>query len=133
MRILLVALLLASWPSPAWAKTIKISKGSINVNQLHDELLAQFPTWKGTPRPQGGYANPLLYVEHTDQEIRLAVPDDADEAAVQAVVAAHVPRSRVNHPPAPTTVEERLKRLEAAMGLDRPDANASARQASGSR
>ncbi len=94
MRTILFLTLVWAWTSIAWAKTVKIPKGSIEVNQLHDELLARFQEWRGTKQADGTYVKPLLRVEHTDQEIRLAVPDDADEAAVQAVVAAHTPRPR---------------------------------------
>ena len=89
---LLVLLLLCLGSTAAWAKTIKIPKGTVSVSQLHDELLTKFPAWRGTPQPNGSFRDPLLRVEHTDQEIRLTVPEDTDAAAVQAVVTAHKPK-----------------------------------------
>ena len=89
---LLVLLLLCPWSTAAWAKTIKVPKGMVSVSQLHDELLTKFPAWRGTPQPNGTFVNPLLRVEHTDQEIRLTVPEDTDETAVQAVVKTHKPK-----------------------------------------
>lgn len=47
---------------------------------------------------------PRLRVEGTGDAIALAVPDDADEAAIAAVVEAHVPRERTAEP----TLNERL-------------------------
>jgi len=92
MRTLLVLLIICSWATVAWAKTVKVSKGSKNANQLHDELLARFPEWRGTQKPDGTFVNPLLRVEHTDQEITLTVPDDAPDGQLQAVINAHVPK-----------------------------------------
>jgi len=92
MRVLVLFLVLSSWTSAAWAKTLKVPKGTTNVNQLHDELLNQFPAWRGAQQPDGTFINPLLRVEHTDQEIRLSLPDDTDERVIQAVVKAHRPK-----------------------------------------
>lgn len=92
MRTLLVLMLVVMVVPAAWAKTITIPKGPISVSQLHDELLQQFPRWKGTQQADGSFINPLLRVEHTDQEIRLTTPDETDETAVQAVVKAHKPK-----------------------------------------
>ena len=88
--MMLVSLLV--WPSPVWAKTLRVPKGTIQVNQLHDELLTRFPEWRGTRQPDGTYADPLLGVEHTAQEITLRVPEDTPEASVQAVITAHAPK-----------------------------------------
>ncbi|MBI3615561.1 MAG: hypothetical protein HY211_03475, partial [Candidatus Omnitrophica bacterium] len=76
----------------AYAKTLKFSRGGAHVDQLHDELLSAFPAWKGTQQPDGSYERPLLSVESTPAEILLTVPDEAPEAAVRQVVAAHVPK-----------------------------------------
>ena len=92
MRVLLAVLLGCVWTPVVWAKTLTVAKGTMHVNQLHDELLTRFPVWRGTQQPDGSFLDPLLRVEHTTQEIRLSVPDTADEAAVQAVITAHVPK-----------------------------------------
>lgn len=94
MRSFLVFVIVCSWLTPAWAKTVKIPKDAANVNQLHDELLNQFPAWRGTQLPDGTFTNPLLGVESTDEEIQLTLPDNADETAVQAVTNAHTPKAR---------------------------------------
>lgn len=94
MRVLVLVMLLCSWTPVAWAKMVKVPRGRIDVNQLHDELLQRFPAWKGTSQADGTFTNPLLGVESTDEEIRLALPENADEAAVQTVIAAHAPKAR---------------------------------------
>jgi len=94
MRILLVLILSCLWVGEASAKVLKIPKGSMDVNQLHDELLAKFPAWRGTQLPDGTFTDPPLRVEYTDQEIMLMVPDNADETAMQAVIKAHTPKAR---------------------------------------
>lgn len=82
----------------------------VTANRLHEELLAAFPTWRGTLRPDGSgiYEQPLLTVESdADGQLRLYVPDDADEGAIAAVIAAHDP-SRLSLPQL-----RRLRRLQA--------------------
>jgi hypothetical protein len=119
-RYVAIVLLICSWAPGAWAKTIKIPKGSINVNQLHDELLERFSTWRGTQQADGSFRDPVLRVEHTDQEIILTVPDNADEAAIQSMVASHVPRPRATGPAQDPlkVLEQRVSRLEALVGLE---------------
>lgn len=91
----LIGVLLWCWCLPCEAKTITVPKTGKNENQLHEELLAAFPQWAPLAQPDGFKVDPgLLRVESTATEVRLTVPDDADEAAVQAVVAAHTPRPR---------------------------------------
>ena len=109
----------------AWAKTVKVPKGSIHVNQLHEELLGVFPTWRGTPQPDGTFADPLLGVESTDQEIILTVPDTTQDAAVQAVITAHKPKPKTDKAaeerakdPSSMTLNERVKRLEILLGAE---------------
>ena len=54
--------------------------------KLNDELVAAFPSWQATP---DGAA---LYMLSSDgATVRIDAPDDADEPAVAAVVAAHDP------------------------------------------
>lgn len=123
MRILLALVIACSWMAPAWAKTLKIPKRSINATQLHDDLLDRFPEWRGREQPNGTFTDPLLRVEFTDEEITLTIPDEADEAIVQSVVASHVPGRRADKaagrvpPPSPLALEERVRQLEAALGL----------------
>lgn len=122
MRTILILLLACGGMAPAaWAKTLRLPKGSIEADQLQDELVARFPAWRGTQRPDGVFINPSLRVEYTDQEIRLDVPDDADEAAIQAIVAAHMPRPRnpARGGDAETAMlEERVSEIETRLGID---------------
>lgn len=125
MRILLMVIVLGLSSPAAWAKTLKIPKGTIQVNQLHDELLAAFPAWRGTSQPDGGFADPLLRVESTEQDIRLTIPDTTPDALVQAVINAHKPQSKRDKAaeakakdPSTLTVEERVKRLEILLKAD---------------
>ena len=126
MRQLLLLVMLMGLALPgAWAKTLTIPKGSIQVNQLHEELLSAFPAWRGTPQADGTLVNPLLQVESTEQEIRLTVPDTTPEAAVQAVVAAHKPTPKRDKAaeekakqPSSLTLEERVKRIEVILGIE---------------
>ena len=122
MRTLVVVLGLLLGSHLVWAKEIKIPKGSINVNQLHNELLDRFPGWRGMPQADGAFLHPLLGVEHTAEEILLTVPDDANEAAIQSVVAAHTPQLPVAAKNAQQssdiTLEERVSRLERLVGQE---------------
>lgn len=125
MRIVLLLIMFCVWAAPVSAKTLKVPKGSIDVNQLHEELLDRFPAWHGTRQPDGSYEDPALYVEYTDEEIELTVPESASEAAIQAVVAAHRPRPDVDEDavlraqdPSTMTLEERVARLEALTDLE---------------
>lgn len=122
MRHVLVVMLVCALATPAWAKTVKISKGTINATQLHEELLARFPQWRGTPQPDGSLADPLLQLGYNKQEIILMIPDDADEAAIHAVVAAHIPKAkkakkRANRQ-ATMTLEERVSEIETQLGME---------------
>lgn len=66
--------------------------GQLSVNQLHDELLQRFPSWRGVQKPDGSYTDPRVQVEQTATEIVLTMPDGTNESAVRAVIDAHVPR-----------------------------------------
>ena len=125
MRILLIVLVLGLGCPAAWAKTIKVTKGSMQVNQLHEELLAAFPAWRGTAQLDGSFTDPLLQVESTDTEIRLTVPDTIPDASVQAVIQAHKPRPKRDKvaeekakDPSTLTLEDRMKRLEIMLKAD---------------
>ena len=75
----------------ASAQELQVSRGSMNVNQLHQELLSAFPSWRGASLPDGSFENPLLSVESTAQEVRLSFPDGTDVQQVHAVIQAHQP------------------------------------------
>jgi hypothetical protein len=61
------------------------------LNKLHDELLAALPALRPIAGPDGQPAAILLVEGLPDGVLRLTVPDDADAAAITAVVAAHDP------------------------------------------
>jgi hypothetical protein len=67
-----------------------------NLSQLHDELLAAIPAL----RPLNGV--PQITVEGKDNSIRLTVADNADDAAITAVVNNHTPAP----PPAPADLKQ---------------------------
>lgn len=56
------------------------------LGKIHDELLAAIPAL----RPAGGQ-DALLLVSGDGETLKLVVPDSADRAAIDAVVAAHDP------------------------------------------
>ena len=59
-----------------------------NLSRLHDELLAAIPTLRPIPNARGEN-EPVMAVEGRGDDIWLTVPDDADEAAIAAIVQAH--------------------------------------------
>lgn len=62
--------------------------GAFKQALLMDELLAAFPEWWVDEEEQ---RHCLLTLEGNAEGVRLTVPDDADEDAIAAVVAAHNP------------------------------------------
>ena len=63
--------------------------GTLNVNVLHDALLADptYVAWKGTwDATNGWWYDPLLGVKHNPTTIWLTVPDATDESALLTVV-----------------------------------------------
>jgi hypothetical protein len=64
-----------------------------DLSQLHDELLAAVPALRPAPGPDGALV-PVMTVLGQGDVVRLIVPDGTDTAAVDAVVAAHVPQAR---------------------------------------
>jgi hypothetical protein len=58
-----------------------------DLSQLHDELLTAIPALAGVYES----GQPNLRVESTGNEIRLFVPDNADEGQISTVVTAHDP------------------------------------------
>ena len=117
---LLVLLLLCPWSTSAWAKTIKIPKGTVSVNQLHDELLTKVPAWRGTPQPNGTFVNPLLQVEFSNDDVTLTVPDQTDEAVVQAMVKTHKPKPPKDH----KTIRQSAKKKLKDLGLTQDEVDA---------
>ncbi len=112
MKKLIGLLVVLVFVSPAQARTLKFERGTIDVNQLHEELLTQFPQWRGTPQPDGSWRDPSLYVESTDSEILLTIPEDAPEALVNQVVATHHPRPlEAEEPATEKTAREKLRVL----------------------
>ena len=71
--------------------------GRYTSNGLMDELLDRFPEWRGELAPPemglppGVLVNPKLAVQSKGDTVWLEFPDDADAAAVHAVIAAHYP------------------------------------------
>jgi len=64
-----------------------------NLDAFHDELLAALPNLRPVPNPSTERAEleAVIRVEGLGDDIWLTVPDDADEAAIAAVVQAHDP------------------------------------------
>ena len=60
-----------------------------NLSLLHDELLAASPELRPVQAEGADFPEPVMQVEGTDTTVRLIVADDADEAAIQAVIDAH--------------------------------------------
>ena len=67
-----------------------------NLSLLHDEILTALPTLRPTPNSAGILdfdgdldLEPVMMVEGDGNLVRLTVPDDADEAAIDAIVQAH--------------------------------------------
>jgi hypothetical protein len=94
--------------------------GAYNAPALMDELLAAFPEWRGELAPAalglapGARMHPRLAVSATPDGVRLECPDDADLAAVRAVVAAHDPRKA-------TPTEVRRRERQAALARLKAD------------
>jgi hypothetical protein len=72
-----------------------------DLGKLHDELLAAIPPLRPTTGP-GGIDVAVMLVEGDDTHVWLTVPDNANERAIAAVVAAHDPTPL---PPGPTQAE----------------------------
>lgn len=58
------------------------------LGKLHDELLAAVPTLRPVVR-QDRENVAVMTISGDGQTLTLAIPDDADDAAIEAVVAAH--------------------------------------------
>ena len=62
---------------------------SNDLSQLHDEILAAIPALR--PVTVSGALTPVMSVIGLNNAVTLFTPDDADEAAIQAVIDAHTP------------------------------------------
>lgn len=70
-------------------KTLTYARTGLQVNLFHDQLLARFPTWKGTRQADGSYSDPLLTVIADTEHIRLTVPDETEESSIQQLINEH--------------------------------------------
>lgn len=76
-----------------------------HLSKLHDELLAQVPS------VQSQSDTAVMTISGDGQSLAIEVPDDADEAAIRQVIAAHDPSPPA--PPAEETSRQRLRELKA--------------------
>lgn len=79
-----------------------------HLGKLHGELAARFPEWVEVRDGRSLARHALM--DRGDQ-IELYVPDDADEAAIAAVVAAHDPTPA---PPKKTALDELEEAVDKA-------------------
>ena len=77
-------------------QTIQVTK-AVRADQLMDEILAAIPASERVTVVDGvRSADPdSLSVQATDTTVTVAVADDVDLAAIEALVSAHVPAARV--------------------------------------
>ena len=66
-----------------------------DLSLLHDQLLAAIPSLRPTATKEGELTA-VIRVEGLGANIWLTVPNDADNAAIQAVVEAHNPANRLS-------------------------------------
>lgn len=112
MKTIAVLGILLGFCASAEAKTIRVPRAVVQPGQLHEELLARFPEWRGTPVADGIYSDPVLRVEYTDAQVILQVPDDADEAALAEAIQSHVPDpNRRAEPASKETARAKLRTL----------------------
>lgn len=112
MRIILLSLMLLI-TSPLYADQIRIPRGSINVNQLHDDILEAQPVLRGDTR---------LYVQSTEGEIIIDYPDTVTELQLRNVISSYTSKE---------SKEKKRERSRKAgidklkvLGLDAEEANA---------
>lgn len=84
---------------------------------LHDELVAALPALRPVPVGADLRVSPVMTVEGRGDDIWLTVPDDADAAAIGAVVAAHDPAAA--RPPTPS--QARAQRIGELLAIPRSD------------
>lgn len=106
---------------------LTVPTGALQVNQLHQEILAAFPALKGARQSDGTYLDPRLAVRFTETQLTLDYdPRLVTESDLLAVLAAHTPgpsasdRQRREHAKKPSTLSlpERVARVEIVLGLD---------------
>ena len=71
-----------------------------NLSRLHRELLTACSELRPVQLEGAEFLESVMGVEGTDTTVRLTVPDDADESAIQAVIDAHdstATRSNADH------------------------------------
>lgn len=85
-----------------------------HLTKLHDELVAAIPVLAPKPRKDGALYSPFT-LSGDGTNLELQVPDDADTAAITAVVTAHDPTPP---PPPPDPDAELAKQIGAATTLD---------------
>ncbi len=92
-----------------------------DLSQLHDELLRALPALRPIGGPadapslgRGPAATATIAVEGKGDDIWLTVPDDADDAAIASVVAAHDHTQLILNP-----WRDRLNRIAELMGIPR--------------
>ena len=95
-------------------KTLKFNAPN-NLSLFHDELLAAIPALRPVANQDRGL-EAVIRVEGSDSGIWLTVPDNADEAAIAAVVAAHDPTAKQADPKA-----ERQTRIAELLAKPRSD------------
>ena len=94
-----------------------------NLSLLHDQLLAAIPDLRPISNDQGRIDSDgntaleaVMVVEGTATEVSLTVPDDADQAAIAAVVEAH---DHTKSQPDPR--QDRLARIAEIDAIARSD------------
>lgn len=93
------------------SKTLHIQKRDIHPAKLMDELLTALPDLRVVSTKEAP-ADPKLRIFSKGRETWIEVPDDVEESAVEAVLAAHNPTP----PQPPVTARQRL--LEALAGAN---------------
>lgn len=68
-------------------KTLNYTMSS-NLSLLNDEIMTAIPALAPT-RDANGAGTPVMITKGNDTSVQLTVPDDTDEAVVQAVIDAH--------------------------------------------
>ena len=85
--------------------------GIFKQHLLMDELLTTFPEWIVGA---GEERQCLLYLEGNEQGVRLTIPDEADEEAVETVILIHDPEA----PTAYETLRNNIKSIaQSAAGV----------------
>lgn len=100
-------------------KTLHFNKTN-DLSQLHDQLLAAIPSLAKTRLGKDGFREEMagnMRVEGRGDEILLTVENRADEAAIGAVVDAHVPVVVIPFDYRSATNEQRMDEIARRLGL----------------